>query len=258
MSLKPLIFITNDDGIHAPGLRALINIAKPLGDVVVVAPDKPQSGMGHAVTTSSPLRLKKLTEEKGFVEYSCNGTPADSVKLGEKVVLKRKPDLILSGINHGSNAGINILYSGTMAAALEGAMSNIPAIGFSLLDYSPDADFQPSEGYVDTIIRGVLQHGILPHTCINVNIPALPFSELKGIKICRMGRGFWDEELEERTDPQSRKYYWLAGKFVSLDNEEDTDEWALAHQYISVVPIQLDMTSYPLIQSLKHLENHAK
>lgn len=256
MSSKPLIFLTNDDGIHAPGLRTLIKIARQLGDVVVVAPDKPQSGMAHAVTTSSPLRIRKLHEENGFIEYSCNGTPADSVKVGEKVVLKRKPDLILSGINHGSNAGINLLYSGTMAAALEGAMSNVPSIGFSLLDYSPDADFAPSEAFVKKIAERTLQNGLSPHTCLNVNIPAVPAVDLKGIKICRMGKGYWDEELEERTDPQSRKYYWLAGKFVSLDEGIDTDHWALSNNYISIVPVQLDMTAYPLLESLKNLENH--
>ncbi|MHC1708161.1 MAG: 5'/3'-nucleotidase SurE [Bacteroidales bacterium] len=256
MSDKPLIFITNDDGIHAPGIRVLISIGRQLGNVVVVAPDKPQSGMGHAVTTSSPLRIKKIHEEEGFVEYSCNGTPADSVKVGENVVLDRKPDLILSGINHGSNSGINLLYSGTMAAALEGAMSNVPSIGFSLLDYSLNADFEASKYYVKKIAESTLKEGLSPHTCLNVNIPAVAARDLKGIKICRMGKGYWDEELEERTDPHARKYYWLAGRFVSLDKGNDTDEWALSNNYVSVVPIHLDMTAYSMLETLKHLENH--
>lgn len=258
MNKKPLIFITNDDGIHAPGLRTLITIARKFGEVVVVAPDKAQSGMSHAVTTSSPLRIRKLHEEDGYSEYSCNGTPVDSVKIGEKIVLKRKPDLLLSGINHGSNAGINILYSGTMAAAMEGAMGNVPSIGFSLLDYSLIADFSPGEKFIEKIIKNVLEQGLNNHTCLNVNIPAVPLAELKGIKVCRMGKGYWDEVLDERKDPQSRSYYWLAGKFVSLDPGSDTDEWALANHYISVVPIQIDLTAYSLIEPLKNLENHVE
>jgi 5'-nucleotidase len=252
---KPLILVTNDDGVLAPGIRALIKIAREFGKVVVVAPDKPQSGMGHAVTVASPLRYKKIHEEADYAEYSCSGTPVDAVKLGEKVVLKTKPDLVLSGINHGSNAGINILYSGTMAAATEAAMTGIPSIGFSLLDYAHDADFKSGEPYIKTIISEVLQNGLPAHTCLNVNIPAVPFSEIKGIKVCRMGKGYWDELLEERFDPGNRPYYWLAGSFVSLDAEEGTDEWALRNNFISVVPIQLDMTAHFLIQKLKTLES---
>lgn len=256
MKEKPLILITNDDGIHAPGLRYLIMIARSFGKVVVVAPDKPQSGMSHAVTMTSPLRIRKIHEEESYLEYSCTGTPADSVKIGEKVVLKRKPDLILSGINHGSNAGINLLYSGTMAAAIEGAMGNVPSIGFSLLDFSLNASFSAGEKYIKKIIQRVLMHGLSEHTCLNVNIPAVPLADLKGIKVCRMGRGYWDEVLEERTDPNTRPYYWLAGRFVSLDAGMDTDEWALSNNYISVVPIQIDLTAYSLLESLKNLENH--
>ncbi len=256
MKDQALIFVTNDDGIHAPGLRALIGLARELGEVVVVAPDKPQSGMGHAVTTSSPLRIKKIHTEADYQEYSCNGTPADAVKVGEKVVLKRKPDLILSGINHGSNAGINLFYSGTMAAAMEGAMSGIPSAGFSLLDYAYTADFSPALPYLRKIIRGMLEGRLTPYTCLNVNIPAVPSDQLQGIRVCRMGKGYWEEELEERTDPHEKPYYWLAGRFVSLDPHHDTDEWALKNNFISVVPLHLDLTEYKLLESLKIFENH--
>ncbi|MCX6269704.1 MAG: 5'/3'-nucleotidase SurE [Bacteroidetes bacterium] len=255
-SQKPLILVTNDDGIHAAGLRALIDVVRELGDVVVVAPDKPQSGMSHAVTTSSPLRIRKIHEEPGYSEYSCNGTPADSVKLGENIVIKGKADLVVSGINHGSNSGINLFYSGTMAAAIEAAMGGVNAIGFSLLDYSLQADFESGKPYIRKIISRVLSEGLPLNTCLNVNIPSLPFQELKGIKVCRMGKGFWDEEMEERTDPHNHPYYWLAGNFVSRDIQTDTDEWALANHYVSVVPIQLDLTAYSLLEPLKHLENH--
>ncbi|MEI6576319.1 MAG: 5'/3'-nucleotidase SurE [Bacteroidota bacterium] len=253
---KPLIFITNDDGIHAKGLRYLIELMREFGRVVVVAPDKAQSGMGHAVTTASPLRVKKILIEPDYEEYSSNGTPADTVKLGLKVVLKQKPDLIVSGINHGSNAGINILYSGTMGATLEGAMSGIPSIGFSLLDHSHNADFSHSIPYIRKITEHVLKQGLAPHTCLNVNIPSINSGEIRGIMVCRMGKGYWEEVLEERRDPHNRPYYWLAGSFQSLDHGTDTDEWALDNHYISVVPIQLDLTAHNLIPTLKDLENH--
>ncbi len=253
---KPLILVTNDDGIHAPGIRSLIGIVREFGHVVVVAPDKPQSGMSHAVTVASPIRYKMIHKEDGYAEYSCSGTPVDAVKLGEKVVLKARPDLVVSGINHGSNAGINILYSGTMAAANEAAMIGVPAIGFSLLDHSHNADFKPGESYIRKIISQVLQNGIPKYTCLNVNIPAVPADQIKGIKVCRMGKGYWDELLEERFDPGNKPYYWLAGSFVSIDAEEGTDEWALQNNFVSVVPIQLDMTAHSVINQLKDLENH--
>lgn len=253
---QPTLLISNDDGIHAPGLRVLIRVAREFGRVVVVAPDKPQSGMSHAVTVASPLRYKTICKEPDYEEYSCNGTPVDAVKLGEKVILKQKPDLVLSGINHGSNAGINILYSGTMAAANEAAMVGIPAIGFSHLSYQHDADFEPGVPYIRQIIKQVLEKGIEKYTCLNVNIPDVPAAMLKGIQVCRMGKGYWDEHLEERHDPANRPYYWLAGSFVSLEAEAGTDAWALENNYISVVPIMLDMTSHAQVISLKHLENH--
>ncbi len=251
---KPVILVTNDDGINAPGLRALISIVRQIGDVLVIAPDKPMSAMGHAVTISAPLRVNKIKEEPGFLEYSCNGTPADCVKLGQKVILGHAPDLIVSGINHGSNASINIIYSGTMAAVLEGSFENIPSVGFSLNDYRYTADFSHCESYVLSICNNVLTKGLPDYTCLNVNIPALNGSPLKGIRIVRQAHAFWDEKYDCRKDPQERDYFWLTGKFVSLDNGEDTDEWALLNNYVSVVPVHFDLTSHKTIPLLREWE----
>ncbi|NWJ49877.1 MAG: 5'/3'-nucleotidase SurE [Bacteroidetes bacterium] len=247
---KPLILITNDDGVTAPGIRHLIKLMRTIGDVVVVAPDKPQSGMSHAVTISSPLRVNQLKEELFYKEFSCNGTPVDCVKLGQKVVMSRNPDLIVSGINHGSNASVNVLYSGTMAAVLEGAMENIPSVGFSLDDYSINADFTHVDSYILSICNNILQHGMPSYLCLNVNFPAKQSEPIRGVKVVRQAQAFWDEEFEERADPRNRKYYWLTGKFVNVDKGEDNDEWSIAHNYVSVVPIQFDLTAYQAIEQL--------
>jgi 5'-nucleotidase len=248
---KPLILITNDDGITAPGIRKLISVMQKIGDIVVVAPDKPQSGMGHAVTVTSPLMLHAFSSENRHPEYSCTGTSVDCVKMGVKIVLGRKPDLLVSGINHGSNASVNILYSGTMAAALEAAIENIPAIGFSLNNYSIDASFDGVEKYIEKISRMVLENGLPPSTCLNVNIPDVNGSEIRGIRIVRQGRGFWNEKYDARTDPFKRNYYWLTGVFENIDQDEDTDTWALKNNYIAVVPVHIDMTSYPALQQIE-------
>lgn len=247
----PTILITNDDGIFAPGIRKLIEVARPLGRVVVVAPDSPMSGMSHAITVKTPLRIHKHNEEENYVEYSCNGTPVDSMKLGEKVVLTEKPDIVLSGINHGSNASVNIIYSGTMAAALEANIDGIPAIGFSLLDYSHKADFSGVDRFVETIIRNVLENGLPQGVSLNVNIPALPEKEIKGIRVCRQAIGRWEEEFDSRVDPHDRDYYWLTGVFKNGDPEKDTDTWALANNYVSVVPVHVDFTSHKSIGQIK-------
>lgn len=249
---KPLILITNDDGITAPGIRQLIKLMKQLGEVVVVAPDSPQSGMGHAITLNDnlycdPVKLKKTEKHQ---EYSCSGTPADCVKIATQEILDRKPDLCVSGINHGSNASINVIYSGTMSAAVEAGTEGLPAIGFSLLDYSLDANFEPASKYIKKITRQVLKHGLPNGVVLNVNIPNLSKKELKGIKICRQAKAHWIEEFDKRTNPQGRDYYWLTGEFVNEDQGEDTDEWALAKGYISVVPIQFDLTAHHAIKDL--------
>ena len=251
MSKKPLILVTNDDGITAPGIRALIEVCNTIGDVVVVAPDSPQSGMGHAITINSTLFVQKITVDEGNQEdYSCSGTPADCVKLAINEVLDRKPDLCVSGINHGSNASINVIYSGTMSAAIEAGIEGIPAIGFSLLDYNWNADFSAAKHFAKTIIENALKEVIPEDVILNVNFPKLPKEDIKGIKICRQARANWKEEFDKRKNPMGRDYYWLTGKFINLDKGEDTDQWALENGYVSVVPVQFDLTAHHCIQQL--------
>jgi 5'-nucleotidase len=248
---KPLILVTNDDGITAPGIIALVNAIKSIGDVVVVAPDKPQSGMGHAITINSTLRLHKTKAHGIKEEYSCTGTPVDCVKFAVNKVLERKPDLCLSGINHGSNMSINVIYSGTMSAAVEGAIEGIPSIGFSLCDYAIDADFSAAQKIVKTIVLAVLKNGLPNGVCLNVNIPKAKHDELKGIKICRQAKANWVEELDERKDPSGKPYYWLTGKFVNFEaGKKDTDVWALENNYVSVVPTQFDMTAHTSLKEI--------
>ena len=247
---KPIILVTNDDGITAPGIQALVEVMKSLGNVIVVAPDSPQSAMGHAITISRPLRLDKVDIHTDTECYQCSGTPVDCVKLAVNQILHKKPDLIVSGINHGSNSSINVIYSGTMSAAMEGAIEGIPSIGFSLLDYSLNADFSASKAVVKTIAKQVLVNGLQPGFTLNVNIPSLPTKEIKGIKVCRQAMGHWVEEFNERLDPNKRKYYWLTGQFINPDKGEDTDEWALHNGYVSVVPVQFDFTAHHAIPHL--------
>lgn len=246
-SVKPTILVTNDDGIHANGLRALVEAMKPLGHIIVVAPDKPQSGMGHAITINEPLRLHKSDRFGDIEAYACTGTPVDCVKLAKDKILHKKPALCVSGINHGSNSSINIIYSGTMSAAVEASIESIPAIGFSLLDFDAHADFSGATRVATIVAQQVLKFGLPPGTLLNVNIPALPTSELRGIKICRQAVAKWEEEYDERFDPHGRTYYWLTGKFVNYDKGEDTDEWALLNGFVSVVPVQYDMTAHHAI-----------
>ncbi len=251
MTNKPLILVTNDDGISAPGIRALISVMKTIGDVVVVAPDSPQSGMGHAITLDSILHIEKTsTDSNSQTEYSCSGTPADCVKLGIRELLDRQPDLCVSGINHGSNASINVIYSGTMSAAIEAGIEGIPAIGFSLLDYTWNADFEASKSFIKKITESVIENGLPKGVVLNVNIPNVSKNEIKGIKICRQAKGNWEEEFDKRKNPQGKDYYWLSGKYVNLDSGNDTDQWALENNYISIVPVQFDLTAHHCIQNL--------
>jgi 5'-nucleotidase len=250
---KPLILITNDDGITAPGIRALVNAMRALGDVVVVAPDKPQSGMGHAITINSTLRLHEVKQD-GLTEYACSGTPVDCVKIAIDKIIPRKPDLLVSGINHGANSSINVIYSGTMSAAVEGAIEGIPSIGFSLCNYSIEADFSAAAHFAGIIAKNVLDHGLPDGVCLNVNIPDVPLDIIKGVKVCRQAKALWQEEFDERKDPYGRKYYWLTGKFVDLDGGEDTDVFALENNYVSVVPTQFDLTAHNAISEMKKWE----
>ncbi len=242
---KPLILVSNDDGITSKGIRLLVTIMKELGEVVVVAPDGPQSGMGHAITIGNTLRLEENDLFPGVTAYECSGTPADCVKIAKHFVLKdRQPDLVVSGINHGSNTSISVLYSGTMSAAIEGAIEGMPAIGFSLCDYSSDADFSHVAGHVKLITEKVLENGMNEGVALNVNFPPRRNEPIKGIKICRQARAKWQEEFDLRYDPNGRRYFWLAGNFVNHDRGEDNDEWAIANNYVAVVPCQFDMTAH--------------
>ncbi len=248
---QPVILITNDDGVSAPGIRALVDSVKHLGKVVVVAPDKPQSGMGHAITIGYPLRLHPVHIFEGIEAWECSGTPVDCVKLAVDKVLHRKPDICLSGINHGANHSINVIYSGTMSAALEASIESIPSIGFSLLDHSLEADFTGAKKYAPILVEQILQKKIDKHLCLNVNVPKIQVELLKGLKVCRQAYAKYEEKFDERKDPSGRDYYWLTGEFVNFDKGKDTDVWALEHNYISVVPIEFDFTNYQLKEKLQ-------
>ncbi len=243
---KPVILITNDDGVMAPGIRNLIEAVKDMGKIVVVAPDKPQSGMGHAITIGFPLRLHPVKLMDDVEAWSCSGTPVDCVKIAVDKILHRKPDLCLSGINHGANHSINVIYSGTMSAAIEASIENIPSIGFSLLNYSLEADFTGARHYARMIVEKILKLKSAKHLCLNVNIPAIDVSLIKGIKSCRQAYAKYEEDFNERNDPTGKKYYWLTGEFVNFDKGKDTDVWALENNFVSVVPVQFDLTNYTL------------
>jgi len=244
------ILITNDDGITAPGIRALVEAVQDLAEVIVVAPDRPQSGMGHAITIGEPLRMNEVRIFEGVKAYQTSGTPADCVKLAKSIVLHRKPDLCISGINHGSNASINILYSGTMSAAMEAALEGIPAIGFSLLDFSHNADFSLAKQVAHILSKKVLEEGLPPHTLLNVNIPKCTIQEHKGMKICKQGNGSWNENFDTRKDPRGVEYHWMVGSFVHKDQDADSDINVLDQNYTSIVPIQYDLTHYKLKEQL--------
>lgn len=244
--MEPTILITNDDGITAPGIRALIEAVMDLGKIIVVAPDSPQSGMGHAITIGKPLRLNKVStyDYIGIEAYQSSGTPVDCVKLATDILLKSKPTICLSGINHGSNASINVIYSGTMSAAMEAAVEGIPSAGFSLLDFSYDADFRNAQKVVRIIAKRMLKEVMPPHFLLNINIPKVEEEDFKGIKVCRQAAAFWSENFEHRVDPRGKDYFWMTGKFTNNDKGQDTDIFALENGYASVVPVSIDFTNY--------------
>lgn len=247
-----LILVVNDDGIHAKGVEVLTEIAKNFGNVVQISPTESQSGMAHAITVKTPIRVYKLVDTENLKIFTCNGTPVDCVKMAINKLLPRKPDLILSGINHGANSSSSVIYSGTMAATIEGCINEIPSIGFSLLDFSKEANFSGARNYVEKIIGEAFLRHIPIGICLNVNIPAKAKGEIKGIKICRQNHGVWREEFDHRTDPNGFDYYWLTGTFEDLEpHAEDTDEWALKNNYISIVPVQFDLTAYSFMKELK-------
>ncbi|RYY69256.1 MAG: 5'/3'-nucleotidase SurE [Chitinophagaceae bacterium] len=249
---RPIILITNDDDITSKGIRSLVEAVKDIGKVVVVAPDNPQSGMGHAITIGQPLRMEKVELFGDIEAWQTSGTPVDCVKLAVDKILHRKPDICLSGINHGANHSINVLYSGTMSAAMEAAIEGIPSIGFSLLDYAYDADFTAAKQVVHKIVTQVMEMKKKDkHLLLNVNIPAVPPEKIKGIKICKQAYAKYEEDFMERLDPHGKKYYWLTGEFTNFDKSKDTDVWALKNNYVSVVPVQFDLTNYTLKSQLE-------
>jgi len=250
----PVILITNDDGIKAKGIHSLIEMAKPFGRIVVVAPEEGNSGMSHAITIKDPLRIRKHKRTDDVDFYSVNGTPVDCVKLAMNQVFNNPTDLLLSGINHGSNASVSIFYSGTMAAVIEGCLYGIPSIGFSLSDYLPEADFTGAIHYGKNIIQNVLEHGVELGSCLNVNFPAIPLENIKGIKVCRQNKGTWREEFERRVDPRGQEYFWLTGYFKNEEPKAtDTDEYVLSKGYISIVPVSIDLTSYKELDRLQSI-----
>lgn len=251
--MKPLILITNDDGVAAKGLRTLKDIALEFGDVVVMAPMNNASGQSHSITTSRPLRVHEVTQTEGLSIYCCDGTPVDCVKLATEYFCPRTPDLVLSGINHGSNSSINVLYSGTLGAVLEALALGFKSIGFSLLSHNPEADFEPSVPYVRHLINKVLANGLPANVALNVNIPRPKDGMLRGIRICQQAKAQWRDSFEKRIDPKGVPYWWLTGKFVCTDPSEASDEWALNHGYISIVPIHSDFTHYKAMDELQHL-----
>ena len=248
---RPLILVTNDDGITAPGIRNLVEFMNEIGEVVVVAPNSPQSGKGHAITINSTLTFEEINLEGPQKDYSLSGTPVDCVKFALDKILTRKPDLVVSGINHGANSSINVIYSGTMSAAVEAGVEGLQAIGFSLLDFSWDANFKEAKTHIQDIVRKVLANPIPKGVVLNVNIPKLKSSEIKGIRVCKQANAKWEESFDERINPHGKKYYWLTGYFNNMDTSENADEVALSEGYISIVPVKFDLTAYEYLDQLK-------
>ena len=248
---RPLILVTNDDGITAPGIRNLVSFMNEIGEVVVVAPNSPQSGKGHAITINSTLTFEEINHEGPQKDYSLSGTPVDCVKFALDKILTRKPDIVVSGINHGANSSINVIYSGTMSAAVEAGVEGLQAVGFSLLDFSWDADFTQAKSHIQEIVKKVLENPMPKGVVLNVNIPKLNSSEIKGIRVCKQAYAKWEESFDERINPHGKKYYWLTGYFNNMDTSENADEVALSEGYISIVPVKFDLTAYEYLDKLK-------
>lgn len=253
--MKPLILITNDDGVNSRGIRHLARIAREFGDVIVMAPDHNASGVSTSITCTRPLRAFLVDEEPGITYYACDGTPADCVKMGHEHFCPRRPDLVLSGINYGSNASVNVVYSGTIGAVIEACLDGYPAIGFSLLTHSPSASFDGCTEAIRHIIHQVLESPLPEYTALNVNIPYLPAEQIKGIRVCRQAKAAWKDSLEKRIDPVGRPYWWMTGKFVCENPGEDTDQYLLGEGYVTAVPISPDLTDVISISTLKNLES---
>jgi 5'-nucleotidase len=252
---RPQILVTNDDGITAPGVRRLVEFMNEIGDVTVVAPNSPQSGKGHAITINSTLTFEEIQLDGPQKDYSLSGTPVDCVKFALDKILIRRPDIVVSGINHGANSSINVIYSGTMSAAVEAGVEGLQAIGFSLLDFSWDADFAQAKEFIQGIVRKTLENPLPTGVVLNVNIPKLKKEQIKGVKVCRQAVAKWEESFDERINPHGKKYYWLTGYFNNMDNGVDADENALADGYISVVPVKFDLTAHEYMADLGAILN---
>ena len=247
------ILITNDDGINSKGLRALINVALEFGDVTVVAPEQAMSGMSHSITMYNPLFIRKIKIEDRVKVYACEGTPVDCVKVAiDALMTDEPPTLVLSGINHGANTNMSVIYSGTMGAAREGSTYNIPSIGLSHISHDTNKDLSVAMHYTREVIKAVISNDKPEYMCLNVNIPDLPMEQVKGVKFCRQAMGHWVEEFDKKSDPRGREYYWLVGSFINRELEAtDTDEWAIANGYVSIVPILQDVTNYNTLKSIE-------
>jgi 5'-nucleotidase len=251
MEQKLSILVSNDDGILSDGLAALVTALQDIADVTIVAPDSQQSAVGHAITVHRPLRVREVKKEGKFFGYAVDGTPADCVKLAIRNLMKKKPDLVISGINHGSNTAISVIYSGTVSAATEGTILGIPSFAMSLTTFEANADFSYAAKFARQLALKVIENGPLIGTMLNVNVPAVPESEIKGVVITRQGKSIWNDEFEARRDPGNKQYYWLKGELVELDEEEDIDQRAILNNKVSITPIQFDLTNYPMIEKLR-------
>lgn len=250
--MRQNILISNDDGINSKGLRALIEVASEFGDVIVVAPEAGMSGMSHAITMNTPLLLRLIKESPSVKVYACQGTPVDCIKIAVDYIMDQPPTLILSGINHGANSNMSVIYSGTMGAAMEGSMYRIPSIGFSILSHSPTEDLSACKKIARTIIEKVLSDNTNPSICLNVNIPTIPYEEIKGIKVCRQSLGCWFEDFTKHTNPRGQDYFWLTGAFHPIEPDaNDDDETLLGQNYVTIVPVKTDITDYEQLKRMQ-------
>ncbi len=248
--MKPLILISNDDGYLAKGINSLVEMLSDIADILVCAPEDARSGYSTAFSATIPLRLKKRYEKDGVQIWSCNGTPVDCTKLALSELCPRRPDVIIGGINHGDNASVNSHYSGTMGVTKEGCMKYIPSLAFSLCDFREDANFEPLRGVIRQIVSKVLKEGLPLGVCLNVNFPLI--EEFKGIRVCRMAKGTWGNEVHKHRHPRGYDYYWLVGNYTNDEPEaDDTDNWALSHGYIAITPTTIDVTSYEAMDSIR-------
>ena len=261
---RPLILISNDDGYKAKGINDLIEMVKPLGDVIACAPDGPRSGQACAFSATTPLTLTQQRKDDGVEVWSCNGTPVDCVKMALANICPRKPDMVIGGINHGDNASVNTHYSGTMGVVLEGCMKYIPSVAYSLCDYRADADFEPLCPYIQRITTHVLENGLPIGVCLNVNFPLLSSStsktsktsetSYKGVKVCRMSKGSWYNETTRCHHPRGYDYWWMVGHYQNDEPDAvDTDRWALDHGYVAVTPTQIDVTAHQYLSEFKQI-----